>query len=108
MKKLYVIIICSLVLFVGSVSARCIGPVVNGNCLGTVVQGDDDEPQQSYRGTSGNQYQYDLNKPTDQNRYGYDYDAQRRDQMSANPGRNTDRQNGIYGGGIEDPSDWLK
>ena len=100
MKKLYVIIICSLVLFVGSVSARFIGPVVKGNCLGTVVQGDDDEPQQSYRGTSGNQYQYDLNKPFDYNEYIHDINAQRRDQMNTAPGVDQDEENGQRGGGI--------
>ena len=96
----------SLVLFIGSASARCIGPVVNGRCLGTEVYGSDS--QESYRGSSGTTYQYDLNKPTDHNRYLYDHDAQRRDSMSTSPGRNTDRNNGLYGGGIEDPSDWLK
>lgn len=104
MKVVTVSVLC-LVLFIGSAYARCVGPVVNGKCLGTVVYGTDS--QDSYRGSSGNNYQYDLNRPTDQNRYIYDHDAQRRDQMSNNPGVNTDRNNGQYGGGLEDPSDWL-
>lgn len=99
MRKICVIIICSLVLFIGSVSARCIGPVVNGRCLGTVVQGND-ESQQNYRGVSGNQYQYDLNKPFDYNQYIHDINAQRRDQMNTNPGVEQDEDSGQNGGGI--------
>ena len=98
MKKV-IMLVClfSLVLFIGSVSARCVGPVVNGRCLGTEVYGSDDQ-QGSYRGSSGAYYQYDLNKPADRNRYGYDYDAQRRDQRnSLYPARILD---GYTGGGI--------
>ena len=99
MKKICAMVVCSLVLFVGSTSARCIGPVVNGRCLGTIVSGDD-EPQQSYRGVSGNQYQYDLNKRSDYNQYIYDIDAQRRDQMNIDPGIEQEDESRQHGGGI--------
>lgn len=45
-------------------------------------------------------YQYDLNKPSDRMNYGYDTDAQRRDQMSTNPNRTLDRNTNQRGGGI--------
>lgn len=101
MKKLCMIIVCSLVLFVGSsiTAARCVGPVVNGKCLGTEVQGED-EPQQSYQGINGTTYQYDQSNPLDWNRYSLDQDAQRRDQMNTDPRRNSDREQGQYGGGV--------
>lgn len=51
-----------------------------------------------YKSSFGNQYQYDLSKPTDRNRYSIDLDAQRRDQL--NPWTDLDRGVGQYGGGI--------
>lgn len=102
MKRL--LCICSLVLFIGLfgssiTAARCVGPVVNGNCLGTEVQGED-EPQQNYRGVNGTTYQYNLRNPLDWNRYSLDQDARRRDQMNTDPRRNSDIEQGQYGGGI--------
>lgn len=79
--------------------ARCVGPVVNGECLGAEVYGSDSN---GYEGSSGSRYQYDLSNPSDRNRYGIDLDAQRRDQMSLDPGRSLDRGMGQYGGGIYD------
>lgn len=77
--KVYVALFCCLVLFIGLTSTAWCG---------------------NYRGSSGTEYQYDLNNPQDQNSYIYDYDAQRRDQMNTNPGVNTDKDNGQYGGGV--------
>lgn len=77
----------------------CVGAVVMGKCQGTQVDGVNEEPA-GYRSNSGAQYQYNLNTPSGQRNYGYDYEAQRRDQMSADPRRETDRQSGQYGGGI--------
>ena len=99
MKKVCVIIVCSLVLFVGSVSARCIGPVVNGKCMGTIVPGTDGGGG-GYQGVGGTTYQYDQNNPLDWNKYYLDRDAQRRDQMNTDPRVNSDREQGQYGGGI--------
>lgn len=53
-----------------------------------------------YETSSGNQYQYNLNKPTDQIRYEYDAPAQIRDRYD--PRTQIDRNNGEYGGGIYD------
>ena len=80
----------------------CIGPKVIGNCLGVEVNGVDgsSSEQDSFESSSGARYQYDRNNPIDQNSYSLDLDAQRRDQMSADPRRNTDRNSGQYGGGI--------
>ena len=102
MKKL-IVWVCFLFLVMGvSIApARCVGPVVNGECLGTEVYGSDDDDD-SYTGSSGSSYQYDLNDPRDQNDYSTDLDAQRRDQMSTDPGRKLDKKTGQYGGGILD------
>lgn len=62
MKKLLLIGFILLVLCVGAVSAKCIGPVVNGESLGSEVYGEDDS-QDSFQNNSGATYQYDLNKP---------------------------------------------
>lgn len=91
------------VLFFGCISvatAGCVGPTVMGECLsGTTVPsyGSDD----GYRGSSGQTYDYDLNKPTDRNRYSIDLDAQRRDQLqgSLSSRRSLDRMQGQLGGG---------
>ncbi len=106
MKRFYSILICFsfLILFSVPLSARCIGPVVNGECLGTEVSGNDNS-QDTYRGSSGTTYQYDLNNPLDQNSYLYDNDAQKRDQMNTDPRRGSDRKNGQRGGGIN--NSWL-
>ena len=86
-----------MIIFSGVSHARCIGPVVNGECLGTEVSGSDDS---GYEGSSGTSYQYDLNNPIDQNGYSTDLDAQRRDQMNTDSRRNLDQNQGQYGGGI--------
>lgn len=100
----YKIIFGSIAFCVSTYSyAGCVGPVVNGECLsGTNVYGYDNgsKDDSRYESNSGANYQYDLNDPRDRNRYSTDLDAQRRDQMSTNPRRDTDRQSGQYGGGI--------
>jgi hypothetical protein len=83
-----------------SASARCVGPVVNGQCMGAEVGGSGSDDY--YEGSSGNRYQYDLSRPTDRNSYSVDVDAQRRDSMSLDVGRTMDRLRGQYGGGIFD------
>ncbi|MFZ1569238.1 MAG: hypothetical protein WAT29_10515 [Thiolinea sp.] len=84
-------------LSINTASARCVGAVVNGNCLGAEVPGSDSS---DYQGSSGSTYQYDLSNPTDRNNYSIDLDAQRRDQMSLDPGKILDTGLGQYGGGI--------
>ena len=51
-----------------------------------------------YQGSSGAQYQYDLNNSVDRNRYSTDVDAQRRDMQKINPG-SLDELRGQNGGG---------
>uniref|UniRef100_UPI0034DEA275 hypothetical protein n=1 Tax=Candidatus Thiodubiliella endoseptemdiera TaxID=2738886 RepID=UPI0034DEA275 len=51
----------------------------------------------SYKSSFGNQYQYDLSKLTDRNRYSTDMSAQTRD--LTNPWKNLERGMGQYGGG---------
>ncbi|MCF8070579.1 MAG: hypothetical protein K9L30_18520 [Desulfobacterales bacterium] len=104
MKKTLILIgLLSIVVSTGIVSARCVGPIVNGECLGTEVYGsDDDSSEERYSGSSGSSYQYDLNDPKDRNAYSIDLDAQRRDQMSTDPGKSLDEKSGQRGGGIYD------
>lgn len=93
-------------LFCTYASAGCVGTVVNGRCMGTYV----DHPNVGsnanrndnsyYQGSSGTRYQYDMNNPTDRNRYSTDLDAQRRDQMNLDPRQSLDRGLGQRGGGI--------
>ncbi|HIF60445.1 MAG TPA: hypothetical protein EYQ26_13280 [Rhodospirillales bacterium] len=80
--------------------ANCVGPTVNGECLGTEVPsyGSSD----GYQGSSGSNYQYDLNNGSDRNSYSIDLDAQRRDQQNTGVGRSQDRSRGQYGGGVYD------
>ena len=81
--------------------ARCVGPVVNGQCLGTMVPSTiDTQNTDKYRSNTGTDYQYNLGNASDKNRYSIDLDAQRRDQMSTNTRRDLDRQTGQFGGGI--------
>lgn len=66
---------------------------------GTASSGSDDYNGSSvYQSTSGNRYQYDLNKPTDRIRYEHDAGAQIRDRY--NPRTEIDRNQGQLGGGI--------
>ena len=84
-----------------SAYAGCVGPVVNGQCLsGTSIPSYDSGNNSGYRSNSGANYQYDLNKPTDKNSYSTDLDAQRRDQMNADPRKGMDKNSGQRGGGI--------
>ena len=72
-----------------------------GDCQGTevdYVDGSDSEPR--YESNSGTQYQFDRSDAGQNRDYGYDRDAQRRDQMSSDPRRETDSDSGQYGGGI--------
>jgi hypothetical protein len=57
-------------------------------------------PDAGYQGSSGTRYQYDMNNPSDSNRYSTDLNAQRRDQMNLDTRRNLDRGLGQKGGGI--------
>lgn len=101
MKKHFVFIsILTLGLCTNAAFAECIGPEVMGKCLGTENNRSSDSNSNAYQSTSGTNYQYDLNKPSDRMNYGYDTDAQRRDQMSTNPNRTLDRNTNQRGGGI--------
>ncbi len=64
------------------------------------VDSAEEEGDSYYESSSGNQYQYNLNKRTDQIRYEYDAPAQIRDRYD--PRTQIDRNNGEYGGGIYD------
>ena len=85
----------------------CIGPMVNGRCLGTETgspyTGNNSQSQDSsgYRSSTGTLYQYDNSNPIDRNRYSTDLDAQRRDQLNTDPRRDQDRKAGESGGGIK-------
>ena len=92
-----IFMICLLVMFSTITNARCVGSIVNGQCMGTEVYGSDDSS--GYQGSSGSNYQYDLNNGSDRNSYSTDLDAQRRDQMNLSPG-NLDGLRGQQGGGI--------
>lgn len=100
MKKIILFVgSLALTMSVGSVSAGCIGPVVNGNCL-TGVDDAGGSNSGGYQGSSGSNYQYDMNNGSDRNSYSIDLDAQRRDQMYNGVGRSQDRLRGQNGGGI--------
>ena len=102
MKKVLLSFVLSAIAY--AAQANCVGPVVNGQCLsGTSVHGFDSGQPQNYQSNSGAQYQYNLGNPVDRNAYRTDLDAQRRDQMNADPRRNLDRSSGQYGGGIQNP-----
>lgn len=87
-------------------SAGCVGTVVNGQCMGTYVDHPNvgtrssANPDAGYQGSSGTRYQYDMNNPSDSNRYSTDLNAERRDQMNLDTRRNLDRGLGQKGGGI--------
>jgi len=61
----------------------------------------DEQSTSRYQGSSGAGYQYDLNNPADQLRYGVDPMAQLRDSISVDPRVEMDRSLGQQGGGIE-------
>lgn len=98
-KSLILVTSILLVLTFNTASAGCFGSVVNGACIGTEV---DDSESTDYQGSSGARYQYDMSDPSDRTEYSVDLDAQRRDQMSVDPGRSIDRGIGQYGGGVYD------
>ncbi len=99
MKTINILLSSVLIFSAGFASAGCIGPVVNGKCLGASVDGYN-SGSDSYEGSSGSTYQYDLNNGTDSNRYSLDLDAQRRDQMDNSIDSMQDRLHGQNGGGI--------
>jgi hypothetical protein len=110
MKMIKTVLLASiLTVGIGAVPvfAGCVGAVVNGKCIGNEVYGvagsgsSSESDSNNYKGSSGSTYQYNLNNPVDRNKYSIDLDAQRRDQMSVNPGRTLDRGIGQYGGGIK-------
>ncbi len=90
--------------------AGCIGPMVNGKCLGTETgspyTGEPTNQGSGYRSSTGTQYQYNNNNPIDRDRYLIDLDAQRRDQLSVDPRRDLDRSSGQNGGGIGGCQTW--
>ena len=104
MKNMYGVAIS--MLFIGlmnTANAGCVGPTVMGNCTsGTEIKGYG-SGNDSYQGSSGQSYSYDLSNPADSNQYSIDVDAQRRDQQNSNS-INTyyDQSKGQYGGGYED------
>ena len=63
---------------------------------------DNNNSDSGYQGSSGTNYQYDLNDPGDRIDYSTDTDAQRRDSLSTDPGRIIDNGLGQNGGGIND------
>lgn len=87
-------------------SAGCVGAVVNGQCMGTYIDNpnvgsySNTTSNSGYQSSSGTRYQYDMNNPSDRNRYSTDLDAQRRDQMNLDTRRDLDRGFGQNGGGI--------
>ena len=85
MKNVYMVVIS--MLFIGAMNtanAGCVGPNVMGNCAsGTEIRGYGSS-NDSYQGSSGQSYSYDLSNPADSNRYSIDVDAQRRDQQNSN------------------------
>lgn len=56
--------------------------------------------QNNYSSSYGNQYQYDLNNPSDRLRYSIDVGAQLRDKQQLSlPSTQMERRQGQYGGG---------
>lgn len=98
-NSLIITISIFLLLSANTVSARCVGSIVNDKCYGAEVYGSDSS---GYQGSSGSNYQYNLSDPSDRNSYSIDLDAQRRDQMNLDSGRSLDRGMGQDGGGIYD------
>ncbi len=62
--------------------------------------GDNDKSNSGYTSSYGNQYQYDLSKPTDRIEYDVDPAAKLRDSIDVNPTRDLERGIGQYGGGV--------
>jgi hypothetical protein len=60
---------------------------------------DNDKQDRRYKSRFGNEYEYDLSKPSDQIRYETDVRAQMRDQLDVDPRRELERDLGQYGGG---------
>ena len=100
-KNKNIVLAAAFIFLNASAYAGCVGPVVNGECLsGTSIPSYDSGSNSDYRSNSGANYQYDLNKPADKNSYSTDLDAQRRDQMNADPRKDMDNNSGQRGGGI--------
>jgi hypothetical protein len=70
-------------------------PVTSGNMPQSTVGGNSG----GYYGSSGAQYQFDMNNPVDRNRYSTDTGAQMRDQVESYTDRTLDRMRGQNGGG---------
>ncbi len=64
-----------------------------GNAIGC-------DSRSRYQGKSGTQYQYDLSRPLDKNKYSTDVPAQLRDSLNTKPGVDVDRGYGQSGGGV--------
>lgn len=100
MKKSVILVVSIIGTISGSALAESIDwqPVSSGG--NGHDQSNSDSGKSSYESSSGNQYQYNLNKPTDRIRYEYDPSAQIRDRY--NPQADIDRSQGQFGGGISD------
>lgn len=59
-------------------------------------------PPSSYQGSSGTNYQHNLNNPADRGRYSIDLDAQRRDYLNRpyDAGSTLDTLRGQHGAGV--------
>ena len=95
MKKIFFII---LIIGFSDISAKCMGYIVNGRCVGTEIGSSSNN--NGYKSSSGLKYQYNLNNPSDRLNYKMDLDAQRRDSLNVEPSRRLDRGHGQNGGGI--------
>ena len=62
--------------------------------------GGSNEQNQGYESSFGNNYQYDLNNPSDKVEYGVDPAAQLRDSIDVNPTRELESGIGENGGGV--------
>lgn len=88
--------------FIGVTGGTAFGAPIGWQPVTVGVPNSNSQPQGQYQNpytsSSGNQYQYDLNKSTDRIRYENDYNAQIRDRYD--PRNQIDRNQGQYGGGI--------
>jgi hypothetical protein len=67
--------------------------------IGANAQAWDGKKDKSYKSRFGNEYEYDLSRPSDQLKYELDLKAQMRDELNVDPRRDLERDLGQYGGG---------
>jgi hypothetical protein len=63
------------------------------------AQARDNDDKGNYKSRYGNEYEYDLSRPSDQIRYETDVRAQMRDELDIDPRREIERDLGQFGGG---------